>query len=198
MVRRADGFRVQISAGGCVIGALMLLVLPLNWLIAAFLAAAVHELCHIAAVKLCGGEVRALGIGQGGALIAASSMTPGRALICTLAGPVGGLSLLFFARWLPRTAMCALIQSAYNLLPIYPLDGGRALRCGAILALPGQFADRICSIIDRICKVLLSVVALWLTLRFDMGILPLMILCLILLQAKKAKSSCKPGHLAVQ
>lgn len=56
-------------------------------------------------------------------------MSPGRELLCVLAGPAVSFSLLALARFFPRIAICGLVQGIYNLLPIYPLDGGKALRC---------------------------------------------------------------------
>ena len=107
----------------------MILLLPLRWIICAFLAAAFHEYCHLLAVKLCGGRVEALSVGNRGAVLYADDMPVQKALICTLAGPMGSLFLVLFIRWIPRIALCALVQGIYNLIPIYPLDGGRAIRC---------------------------------------------------------------------
>ena len=59
----------------------------------------------------------------------ADGMSTTKTLICVLAGPIGSLLLLLYIRWIPRIAFCALVQTIYNLLPIYPLDGGRAIRC---------------------------------------------------------------------
>lgn len=56
-------------------------------------------------------------------------MSTGRELIAVLAGPAASLLLLSLVRVFPRVAICGLIQGIYNLLPIYPLDGGKALRC---------------------------------------------------------------------
>lgn len=121
--------KLTVSPSACIIAALTVLILPLRWVICAFLAAAFHELCHLWAVKLCGGKIESFSVGNRGAVLYADNMTARKALLCTLAGPIGSLCLVLFARWIPRIAICALIQGLYNLLPIYPLDGGRAIRC---------------------------------------------------------------------
>lgn len=112
----------------CILLAAAVLLFPLNWLLAGLLAAAAHELCHLLAVKAMGGRVLRLRVTLGGLLMDTSPMGAGRELVCLLAGPVGALALLVLCRRFPRLAICAMLQSAYNLLPIYPLDGGRALR----------------------------------------------------------------------
>ena len=73
--------------------------------------------------------MRELRICAGGAVMDASPMSTVRELFCVLAGPIGGMLLSLFFRWIPRVAICAVFQSAFNLLPIYPLDGGRAVGC---------------------------------------------------------------------
>lgn len=111
------------------LGAFLLLVLPLHWILAAVIAAVCHELCHMGAVYALGGRVLSFRIGPTGAVMETELDGPGRECIAALAGPAGSFLLLLFGRVLPHVAVCGLIQGAFNLLPLYPLDGGRALRC---------------------------------------------------------------------
>ncbi len=108
--------------------ALLLLVLPLKWLLAAAAAAAFHELCHGAAVYALGGQVRDLTIGPFGAVMAVEGISGYREALCALAGPLGSLFLLIGIRYFPMLGLCGLVQGCFNLLPVYPLDGGRILR----------------------------------------------------------------------
>lgn len=168
----------------CVTLALMLLVLPLKWLLAALLAAVIHELFHWLAIRLCGGRMRWIHVGSGGAVMAVEPLTLGKELICALAGPIGGLLLLPLGGYFPRTALCAAFHSLYNLLPIYPLDGGRAVKCAAQLLFPGH-ADRICRVITVTALCAVWILALWGTFRLGLGLAPLMIAALMVFRSKK-------------
>lgn len=119
---------LRLDPGACLLGAMLLLVLPLPWLLAAATAAAFHELCHLGAVRVLGGQVRSLTVGPGGAVMEARLDGPWRATLAAMAGPAGSLLLLSLLRPAPRLALCGLIQGLFNLLPLYPLDGGRMLR----------------------------------------------------------------------
>lgn len=187
-----------ITAGACISMALMLLVLPLKWLCAAAVAATFHELCHRAAIRFCTGRETTLRLSALGASMQIPDMTRGRELICALSGPLGSLLLLVLARWFPRIAVCALLQSSYNLLPVYPLDGGRALRCGASLLLPPAWAERICRWIECGCYFVITAVGFWACFAWKLGVIPLLPAFMILLKTKAAKSSCKPALLGVQ
>ena len=157
----------HISGGAFLTAALLVLLLPLRWLLAALLAAAFHEACHYIAVRLCGGRPGPFLIGSRGAALQVDEMGRGRELICALAGPVGGLLLVALCRYIPRIAVCALIQSLYNLLPLYPMDGGRALSCAAALTLSPKWAVRVVQIARMGCLLLLFAGGIygWLCLR---------------------------------
>ena len=126
----------------------MVLILPLQWLIAMVLAAAVHELCHLICLKLCGISVYGIHVGLHGAAIQTAIVSPAQELLCAAAGPLGSFLCLIFARFFPLLALCAFWQGIYNLLPLYPFDGGRMLHSLAELTAPSH-TDMICRFVTR-------------------------------------------------
>ena len=56
------------------------------------------------------------------------AMTPRQEWISALAGPAGSLLLGLIMPLFPGVAIIGMVQGIINLLPIYPRDGGRALR----------------------------------------------------------------------
>lgn len=120
--------RIEVSAAAFLWPAVLLMVLPLQWVAAMVLAAAVHEFSHIAAISLTGGKIYQVKVGIRGAVVETGEMLPWKELLCALAGPVCSACLLLLVRWLPRTAICGAVHCLYNLLPLFPLDGGRVLR----------------------------------------------------------------------
>ena len=94
-----------------------------------FLAAiAVHELAHAAVLLLLGGEVRGLRLGFAQLTLRTGFLSTRTELLATAAGPgVNLLSACLLGRAAPRFAAASLLLGAFNLLPVYPLDGGRLL-----------------------------------------------------------------------
>lgn len=134
----------MIDPWACFLGALLLLTLPLHWVLAAVTAAGFHEVCHLGVIYALGGRVLSFRIGPTGAVMETEIRGPWRECLAALAGPAGSFLLVLTARWSPHIALCAVIQGLFNLLPIYPLDGGRALRC--ILA--GHCKERTMGILE--------------------------------------------------
>ena len=175
------GDKLKIAPGFFLLGALAVLLLPLRWVMGVFLAALVHELSHYMAVVLCGGRILSVSLGGSCARIEASPMSSGREALCALAGPVGSFFMILIAEYFPEAGLCGLIQGAYNLLPLYPLDGGRILRC--------LFPDAVCFGIRVFTLVLISGLGLWImTYNKDIGMILLVSLWFPVLQRK---FSCK-------
>ena len=168
--------------------ALMLLILPLQWVAAFIIAALWHEFCHLAAVYLCGSRVERVQISPTGTVMDTPPLSTVRELICTLAGPMGGFLLIFLARSFPRLALCGAIHSLYNLLPMFPLDGGRAFRTIAQCLFPKR-AEAICTAVAWGTRIFLFGISLLVTVTWELGVLPL--LCMVrLLLPNHAKTPC--------
>ena len=125
---------VQATAGFYLMAATSMLVLPWHILVAFTVAASVHELCHILALCLCGNPVQEVQLSALGAKIRTGQLHPGQEFLCTAAGPAGSLILTLFSQEMPMVALFGLCQGLFNLLPIYPMDGGRMVRSIFLLA----------------------------------------------------------------
>lgn len=180
---------IRIDGAAYIWLALGVLFLPLSWLLAAMLAACFHELCHIAAGKLCGVSCAGVTVGTGGAVIELEDPTRLEELVIAVSGPCGSLLLMLSMGIWPQLAICGLAQGLFNLLPVYPLDGGRIARC-----LLGKWAV-LAEALAMGC-LLLSGTAL--SCRYKMGIFPIILAMVICIKAIQRKFPCKAAVIGVQ
>lgn len=194
--RPSDMRMVTIMPPVFLFAALALLVFPLKWILAAFISAFVHEICHILMIRSLRLRINAIRIGLSGAKIETGSMSYIQEALCALAGPLGAMCLLFAGKWMPRVAICAAFQSAYNLLPVYPNDGGRVLLCVTQMLLPNRIAECLCDCIAGIILLLLAFLGVYGTFFLNLGILPLVTSWVFVIKA--IKIPCKQGRHKVQ
>lgn len=178
--------------------AVLLLCLPLQWCMALVIAAGFHEACHLLALRVCGCPVQQIRFDTGGAVIEAASLSTGKALLCTLAGPIGQLLLLLAAGRFPRLALCAAIQSAYNLLPLQGLDGGHALWYIFESFFPHSVAATLCRLITWLVLLFICLLGFYATFFLHLGLIPILAAGSLLLKATNGKIPCKKGPLRVQ
>lgn len=168
----------------------MLILIPLPWMVAWLLAALVHEFFHCITTVLFGKHIYSLVIGMNGAQIQTEPLSESESLLCALAGPFGGLLLILSAPVFPRLAVCALFQTVFNLLPVYPLDGGRALFNLTKLFMREKTACKLCGAVKFFALVILIVfgalAAVW-----NFGLLPLLLALVLTLRMMKIKIPCK-------
>ena len=188
----------EVSGTCCIWAALICLTLPLQWVLSAVAAAIIHEACHILAVFLAGGRINSIKIGTAGAVMDASELPEFRQILCILAGPVGSFSLVLAAGQMPKLAFCGLVHGLYNLLPIYPLDGGRLLACIAKKHFSPKSAHRICEWTKWTVMFVLFIFVLWMIRQWKTGIMPLLILLVMVYKTSSGKIPCKEGDLGVQ
>lgn len=133
-----------------------------NVLLWAALAAGLHEAGHWAAVLALGGRVLKLRLTAAGGdmeLDPRRPLTYGGELAAILAGPMVNLILALAAarlgeRWEGFYLLAGLSLSLgwFNLLPIYPLDGGRAL----LLILTGFLSAPVAARVTHGCSLILT------------------------------------------
>lgn len=118
----------KVFPGFYIFLSLMLLLLPLQWLFAALCAGILHELGHYLAIRAFKIPVYTISFQGSGAKIRTGDMSRFQEVVCSSAGPlVGGVLFLLFP-FIPRIAVCGLLQTVYNLLPFPNFDGGRILK----------------------------------------------------------------------
>ena len=150
--------KFDVSAGA-------LLLLALAWffdtdgIFAALVpAVAAHELGHVAALRLSGAQLTRLRLDVFGCqLDYHGDISRGWMLCAVLAGPAAGFvyglaALAAGGEYGEITGVVSLLLTAFNLLPILPLDGGRVL---SLLA--GPAAARV----SRAAAAALAVFGLW-------------------------------------
>lgn len=169
--------------------AFLLLIIPIRWLLAAVTAAAVHELFHIAAIALMGGVVTDVRIGIGGTIIETQPLNNRTELVAALAGPTGSILLVCMARWIPRIAFCAFVHAIFNLLPFFPLDGGRILHCIIRMIVPEGKGERTAEIVEWILRAAFAVFCLFV----GLGLLVPILLVVPLLWRNREKHLAKMG-----
>ena len=178
-------FPVTIQGGCFILLALMLLMLPLTWVAAAIFAALIHECFHIGAAILLSGKIYRIQIGANGAKMELQTLPPGKELIVAAAGPVGSALMVLLTRWMPRTAICAFVHCIYNLLPLFPFDGGRILSCICICLFSEEKGGRVFLLLQKICRILL--LSLCIPVAMQWGILPASAIAIALVRKRSMR-----------
>lgn len=168
---------VRVSPGFPLLLAVALLISPPEVTAAVLLAAALHECGHLLLLRVFRVPVYGLRLNAFGAVILAPAarLSYGRELLVTLAGPAVNLlcapllSLLaahlgWAWGWLFAGAHALL--GVYNLLPVPPLDGGRALYLLTAWRFGPATGDAVSAAAGLLCASALLCFGAYLTLRY--------------------------------
>ena len=150
--------------------ALLFVAVPIRFLAAVFASVFFHELSHMIALKVLRYPMIRMEVGFTGMKIYTAELMPVHEIICALAGPMGGFTLIFLAKWLPSVALLGCLQSLYNLLPIYPMDGGRVVSAALRIFLSKRKADTVCTVIQYTVVLVIFTGLIILSVRFRMGV----------------------------
>ena len=181
---------IRIQPSAFFLLAALILLLPLDWLIAALLAAAIHELGHLAVLHAFGGHAESISIEGAGTRINMGPLENREEFLCAAAGPAASFLLISLCRFFPKLAFCALVQGMFNLLPVHPMDGGRMLRCFLCWRCPRQ-VEGISNLVERLILFGFFALSLVLVICRRGGILPALVCVTILSRLLFTKIPCK-------
>ncbi|MBR4109852.1 MAG: M50 family metallopeptidase [Oscillospiraceae bacterium] len=185
MSKKLTKTHVSIKTEYFIILALALLIIPFWWIMAWIIASVFHEICHYAALRLSGCRIFRVNIGPNGTVMDTDLSGDHKEILCALAGPVGGLLLILIGRWFPRVAICGLFQSAYNLIPIYPLDGGRVVQCVLHKLFPKSTASQIEKWLEMGILILFVLLGLYAAFCLKLGLIPLVFAVILVIKNKQ-------------
>jgi len=151
-------------------------------LLPAFLAAVfLHEVGHWIVLRRFRVPITGFRLSLSGALLQTEMLGYGQEFWCAAAGPaVGVLAAVICCRWVPKFAVLNILLAGVNLLPLYPLDGGRMLRAVLLCRMePDGAAAVLRRTATAVCCILM-VLSCWLTVERQAGIWPIFVALAIL------------------
>lgn len=178
------GSRIQGDGAAFVCLAIAVVLIPLKWVLAWFVASVIHELCHILALRLCRCRVLRVNISVSGVVIRTEPLSPPLEAICAIAGPLGSFSLLLLSRYIPSIAICGCLQAIYNLLPLDSMDGGRILKIAISRFLPLKSADQVMHLISVLALLFLFIFSVYIFI-FTRILVPLLFTGMLILKERK-------------
>ena len=119
-----------------------------------------HELGHVLALRLLGLKMTGVTLDARGPCIRyGGACTTWEHILAALAGPLGGmvyaLTGLTEIDWLEQSASLSLLLTAFNLLPLLPLDGGQMFYRLCVMTLGELRGERLCRKVGAVLLALL-------------------------------------------
>lgn len=147
----------------------------------ALIAATVHELGHIVAIKLCKGKIDSIYLGAFGAKIQMKlypMLSYKREIIIALAGPLAGAIFGVLSGFTGNYTLSgfSLILTAFNLIPALPLDGGAVVKFLSLMLFDEMWQRRISRVLNSVSAICIVAIGVHITVNY--GISPsLLIFC---------------------
>ena len=175
----------------------MILILPLDWILAVISAALFHELCHILSVYFLNGKILKINVQANGCILETTRMKDWKQFVSILAGPLGSVSLLLLYRIAPKVAICGLIHGIYNLIPIVPSDGGHLLQI-MLNRICSEKTDVIMKDVAIVIYFAIIVYTIWYYLTAKQTGWPLFLAISSIIKSIPRKTPCKQSEIGVQ
>ena len=175
--------RVEVRTGFLLFLAIYYFLDPAHTFWPFCIAATLHEGGHILALYNFGIPIRSICLQGNGTVIEAGVLSYRQEVIVGLAGPL--VNILLSIAMLHKAPVFALVNFAlffYNMLPFYPLDGGRLLRALLHLSLSERQASCTERFAGGICMLTLVALAVYLTCVLHAGLWPVLLCAFLLLR----------------
>lgn len=189
---------IRISPGAYIGLCALILIFPLKWILSWVSAAVIHEFSHYIVLRWCHVRILSVEISLNGAKIITEPLSIWKECIAALAGPLSGFILILTAQWFPYLAVCAFFQTILNMIPIRMLDGGRIVNCLLRLFFSNKLAQQISIALEWVSLLLVLCFGIYLSVRYDFGILIPFLSVMFILRRFKTKTPCKHGKQIVQ
>lgn len=146
-----------------------------------------HEIGHLLVMHISGARICHIRLSAAGAVIQGGFVGYRQEQLCAAAGPVFSflLSCCCF-RPFPALAIVSGVLGLVNLLPIYPLDGGRILRTFLLLRMEQADAEKILRSVTAVVCYLLMIGACWTAAELQAGLWPVFAALVILWRVGQA------------
>lgn len=181
--------RITVSPAFVALICLLICLDTGGWTLPFLLDCGLHEAGHLLAMRCFGLCPKRICIGAGGAVICTHFPTKHAECVIAMAGPtVNALLFGVFWRIWPQLSLVSALLLCYNLLPVYPLDGGRILRC-----LLGRL---ISTAIAWVTVCILLAASVYAAFFHKIGLLPLAFVCTILVRL--LKNTCQTTESLVE
>lgn len=147
------------------------------------LSVLLHEAGHLLCLRALCAPIYRIRISCCGAVICTDPLPYRRELMAAASGPCMNLALLLLClRRYPLTALINFGLLTYNLLPLYPLDGGRMLRAALHLLLHDGAAAAAERWIAALCMAGLGGCAVYAACVLHLGLWPVVVFALLLVR----------------
>lgn len=176
---KGEEFLHRVAASSAAI--LLFMYVDKDILAAIIIAATVHELAHIITIYVFGLKIKGIQAELSGLRIDYVGLASTRQnVIIATAGPLVGImyGVLFIkmdsplnVEFIHLSAQLSLIYSAFNLLPLMPLDGGRILSELSALYFGQNRGEKITVFFSCVVSVMLTMLGLVMMLRGEGGAL---------------------------
>ncbi len=156
---------------------------PAGTFVPFLLSVTAHEAGHLLLLRMLRVPIQKLRLSACGATLQTEPLSYRRELAVAAAGPLVNLLLcLLFLHREPVTALVSGCLCAFNLLPLYPLDGGRMVRATLHMLLPEHSADIIERGIALLCMTGLLAFSCYLTCCLHAGLWPVLVCAVLILK----------------